>query len=82
MTKLYRPVAPWGAGVAMAPPDFGTSVNPISILGVDYAPHHYWHPQIFIPSDGPEFDTKKVAMAKSWQNAYTRDFFLLSYVYV
>jgi hypothetical protein len=25
-----RPVVPWGAGGAMAPPNFGRSVNPIS----------------------------------------------------
>ena len=29
----YRGVVPGGAGGAMAPPDFGTSVNPISAKG-------------------------------------------------
>ena len=34
MTPLYlRPVVPGGAGGAMAPPDFGRSVNPISTKG-------------------------------------------------
>ena len=28
---------PGGAGGAMAPPDFGRSVNPISTKGADYA---------------------------------------------
>ena len=32
-----RPVVPEGAGLAMAPPDFGRSVNPISTRGTDYA---------------------------------------------
>ena len=32
-----RPVFPGGAGDAMAPPDFGRSVNPISTRGTDYA---------------------------------------------
>ena len=32
-----RGVVPGGAGVAMAPPDFGRSVNPISTRGTDYA---------------------------------------------
>ena len=29
-TILCMPVVPWGAGSAMAPPNFGRSVNPIS----------------------------------------------------
>ena len=38
-TALYRGVVPGGAGGAMAPPDFGRSVNPISTRGegADYA---------------------------------------------
>ena len=32
-----RGVVPGGAGDAMAPPDFGRSVNPISTRGTDYA---------------------------------------------
>ena len=32
-----RDVVPGGAGGAMAPPDFGRSVNPISTRGTDYA---------------------------------------------
>ena len=35
---MFRPVVPGGAGGAMAPPDFGRSVNPISTRGgADYA---------------------------------------------
>ena len=33
----HRPVVPWGAGGAMAPSEFGRSVNPISTKGADYA---------------------------------------------
>ena len=36
---MIRPVVPGSAGGAMAPPIFGTSVNPISTKGADYAPH-------------------------------------------
>ena len=42
-------------GGAMAPPDFGRSVNPISTRGVRlYPPNYHWHPRIFRSSDGPE----------------------------
>ena len=34
----YRPVVPGGAGGAMAPPDFGRSVNPISTKGGTLCP--------------------------------------------
>ena len=34
---MYRPVVPGGAGCAMADPDFGRSVNPISTRETDYA---------------------------------------------
>ena len=33
----FRPVVPGCAGYAMAHPDFGRSVNPISTRGTDYA---------------------------------------------
>ena len=33
LTQTIRPVVPGGAGGAMAPPDFGRSVNPISTMG-------------------------------------------------
>ena len=36
-SKKARPVVPEGAGGAMAPPDFGRSVNLISTRGTDYA---------------------------------------------
>ena len=51
---LLRGVVPGGAGGAMAPPDFGRSVNPISTRGDRLCPpNYYWHPRIFRPSDGP-----------------------------
>ena len=37
MPTCNRDVVPGGAGGAMAPPDFGRSVNPISTRGTDYA---------------------------------------------
>ena len=47
----HRPVIPAGAGGAMAPPDFGRSVNPISTRRGRLCPlHYYWHPGIFRPS--------------------------------
>ena len=51
-------IVPGGAGGAMAPPDFGRLVNPISTRGTDYA--HYWHPRIFRPSDGPEYTVGEI----------------------
>ena len=48
-----RPVVPGCAGCAMAHPDFGRSVNPISTMGDRLCPpNYYWHTQIFRPSDG------------------------------
>ena len=46
---------PWGCRVcAMAHPDFGSSVNPISTRWDRLClPNYYWHPRIFRPSDGP-----------------------------
>ena len=41
------------AGGAMAPPDFGRSVNPISTRGDRLCPsNYYWPSRIFKPSDG------------------------------
>ena len=38
----------------MAHPDFGRSVNPISIRGDRLCPpNYYWHTRILRPSDGP-----------------------------
>ena len=37
MSALYSGVVPGCAGCAMAPPDFGRSVNLISTRGTDYA---------------------------------------------
>ena len=51
---MYRPVVPGCAGCAMAHPDFGRSVNPISTRGDRLCPpNYYWHTRIFRPSDGP-----------------------------
>ena len=53
-SHFFRGVVPGGAGGAMAPPDFGRSVNPISTRGDRLCPpNYYWHPRIFRPSDGP-----------------------------
>ena len=41
---------PWGTGDAMAPPDLGRSVNPISTKRAGLCP------RIFRPSYGPELD--------------------------
>ena len=42
---------PW---CAMAPPDFGRSVNPYLNQGGQIIPtKKYWHPRVFRPSDGP-----------------------------
>ena len=50
----YRPVVPGCAGCAMAHPDFGRSVKPISTRGDRLCPpNYYWHTRIFRPSDGP-----------------------------
>ena len=53
-TYYGRPVVPGCAGCAMAHPDFGRSVNPISTRGDRLCPpNYYWHTRIFRPSDGP-----------------------------
>ena len=52
-----RPVVPGCAGCAMAHPDFGRSVNPISTSGDRLCPtNYYWHTRIFRPSDGPVYE--------------------------
>ena len=55
---MSRGVVPGGAECAMAHPDFGRSVNPISTRGGDKLcpTNYYWHTRIFRPSDGPEKD--------------------------
>ena len=51
---VCRPVVPGCAGSAMAHPDFGRSVNPISTRGDRLCPPNYYgHTRIFRPSDGP-----------------------------
>ena len=64
-SQLYGCRPPGGAGGAMAPPDFGRLVNPISTRGTDYA--HYWHPRIFRPSDGPEYTVGEITTLKMQQ---------------
>ena len=50
----FNGVVPRGAGGAMALPDFGRSVNPISTRGDRlWPPNYYWHPRIFRTSDSP-----------------------------
>ena len=47
---------------AMAHPDFGRSVNPISTRGDRLCPpNYYWHTRIFWPSDGPGWDRVKIS---------------------
>ena len=51
---LHRPVVPGCAGCAMAHPNFGRSVNPISTRGDRLcSPNYYWHTWTYRPSDGP-----------------------------
>ena len=54
----FRGVVPGCAGCAMAHPDLGRSINPISTRDRLCLPNYYWHPQIFRPSDGPAFCMK------------------------
>ena len=62
--QIKRP--PEGAGCAMAHPDFGRSVNPISTRGDRLSPpNYYWHTRIFRPSDGPEY-TAQEHTNKQW----------------
>ena len=58
ISYTYRAVVPGCAGCAMAHPDFGRSVNPISTRGDRLCqPNYYWHTQIFRPYDGPAYPT-------------------------
>jgi hypothetical protein len=51
---MSRGVVPVAAGCAMAHPDFGRSVKPISTRGDRLCPpNYYWHSRIFRPSFGP-----------------------------
>ena len=61
--KVLRPVVP---GCAMAHPDFGRSVNPISTRGDRLCPpNYYWHTRIFRPFDGPD-EGGKAPLAIPW----------------
>ena len=54
--QVYVIIRPVGAGGAMAPPDLGRSVNPISARGGRLRPPNYnQHPQIFRHSYGKFF---------------------------
>ena len=61
----FRSVVPGGAGGAMASPDFGRSVNPISTSagGRLCPPNYYWYPRIFRYSDGPDIYDRVSQMA-------------------
>ena len=60
----YKCVVPGGAGVAMAPPVFGRSINPISTWGDRLCPPNYYlHLRIFRPSDGPGTKSVGISMA-------------------
>ena len=64
---IIRPVVPGCAGCAMAHPDFGRSVNPISIRGDRLCPsNYYWHTRIFRPSDGPVMKCQT-----SWRSVFS-----------
>ena len=84
---MIRGVVPGGAGSAMAHPDFGRSVNPISTRGYRLcSPNYYWHPRIFRPSDGPD-DCIKSSMGKvekkdtSFKNGLMRKIYRLFQVF-
>ena len=58
-----RPVVPGCARCAMAHPDFGRSVNPISTRGDRlYPPNYYWHIRNFRPSDGSVSKSEKLLL--------------------
>ena len=62
---IYRPVVPRCAGCAMAHPNFGRSVNPISTRGDRLCPpNYYWHTRIFRPSDVPALFLSKENLNK------------------
>ena len=66
---ISRPVVPGCAGCAMAHPDFGRSVNPISPKSDRLRPpNQYWHTRIFRPSDGPD---KQPLMTFQFRNLTT-----------
>ena len=49
---FLRAVVSGDAGGALAPPEFGSSVNPIPIRGGTLCPSHYcYHPRIPKPND-------------------------------
>ena len=67
-TALYRGVVIGGAGGAMAPPDFGRSVNPISTRGDRLSPsNYYWHPRISRPFNGPALQLMKIYRARVYK---------------
>ena len=66
---FYRPVVPGCARCAMAHPDFGRSVNPISTRGDRlYPPNYYWHIQIVRPSDRPATSLSEIKMFQKCLN--------------
>ena len=74
-----RPVVPGCAGCAMAHPEFGRSVNPISTRGDRLCPpNYYWHTRIFRTSDGPVvcilliYENQNSRGTKTVQNAFIK----------
>ena len=71
-----RPVVPGCAGCAMAlaHPDFGISVNPISTRGDKLCPpNYYWHTRIFRPSDGLGFKIVIIKAGLGWMGFLYND---------
>ena len=62
LNGLPRPVIPGGAGGAMTPPIFGTSVNPISTRGADYA-----HTSLLAPPDFRTFRRPCYQVKQIWE---------------
>ena len=69
MKALHRPFVPGGAEGAegaIAHPDYGRSVNPISIRGDRVCPSNYnWHPRVFKPSYSPASTTSPSTFAST-----------------
>ena len=62
---------PGCTGCAMAHPNFGRSVNPISTRGDRLCPLNYnWHTWIFRPSDGPDDESILLAVIRQLSGTY------------
>ena len=80
MIPIFRAVVPGCAGCAgcaMAHPDFGRSVNPISTRGDRLCPPNYnWHTRTFVPSDGPVIGHKQECLECTFECIDDLDFFM------